>query len=200
MYCGRQLTLTIDSCSLVFLLQANISNWPSRKQTCPSTITSFRLGSIHSSSVFDSRTSPVAGSTEGVVPAGEVWLPQMEIAFETGEIAQGGDDGRALAIPIKVRGQVIGVLDASKSTSSEAWSEEEIGLLRTLTEQLGTALEGARLYQDTQRRATRERLVGEVTARMRESLDVERVLQAAVREFGKSLGADEVKIRLTADS
>jgi GAF domain-containing protein len=136
----------------------------------------------------------------GIAPAGDVWLPQMETAFETGEIAQGGGDGRTLAIPIKVRGQVIGVLDASKPASSEAWSEEEIGLLQTLTEQLGTALEGARLYQDTQRRATRERLIGEVTARMRESLDVERVLQAAVREFGKTLGADEVKIRLTSDS
>ncbi len=136
----------------------------------------------------------------GIVPAGDVWLPQMEAAFESGEIAQGEDGGRTLAVPIKVRGQVIGVLDASKSASSEAWSEEEVALLRTLTEQLGTALEGARLYQDSQRRATRERLIGEVTSRMRESLDVERVLQAAVREFGKTLGADEVKIRLTADS
>jgi GAF domain-containing protein len=136
----------------------------------------------------------------GIAPAGDVWLPQMETAFETGEIAQGRDGGRTLAIPIKVRGQVIGVLDASKSASSEAWNEEEVDVLQTLTEQLGTALESARLYQDTQRRATRERLVGEVTARMRESLDVERVLQAAVREFGKTLGADEVKIRLTSNS
>ena len=105
-----------------------------------------------------------------------------------------------MAIPVKVRGQVIGVIDAAKPAPSEAWTAEETALLQTLTEQLGTALEGARLYQDTQRRATRERLIGEVTSHMRESLDVERVLQAAVREFGKTLGADEVKIRLTADS
>jgi GAF domain-containing protein len=136
----------------------------------------------------------------GVAPAGDVWLPQMETAFETGEIAQGEDGGRTLSIPVKVRGQVIGVIDASKPAPSEAWSVEEIALLRTLTEQLGAALESARLYQDTQRRATRERLISEVTSHMRESLNVERVLQAAVREFGKTLGADEVKIRLTADN
>jgi GAF domain-containing protein len=136
----------------------------------------------------------------GIVPASDAWLPQMETAFETGEIAQGADGGRTLAMPVKVRGQVIGVIDASKPAPSEAWSAEEIALLQTLTEQLGAALEGARLYQDTQRRATRERLIGEVTSHMRESLDVERVLQAAVREFGKTLGVDEVKIRLTADS
>jgi GAF domain-containing protein len=80
----------------------------------------------------------------GIAPAGDVWLPQMETAFETGEIAQGRDGGRTLAIPIKVRGQVIGVLDASKSASSEAWNEEEVDVLQTLTEQLGTALESAR--------------------------------------------------------
>jgi len=136
----------------------------------------------------------------GIAPAGDVWLPQMETAFETGEIAQGEDGGRTLSIPVKVRGQVIGVINASKPAPSEAWNVEEIALLRTLAEQLGTALEGARLYQDTQRRATRERLISEVTSRMRESMDVERVLQAAVREFGKTLGADEVKIRLTADN
>jgi GAF domain-containing protein len=136
----------------------------------------------------------------GIAPASDVWLPQMETAFATGEIVQGEDGGQTLAIPVKVRGQVIGVIDAFKPAASEAWSVEEIALLRTLTEQLGTALEGARLYQDTQRRATRERLIGEVTSHMRESLDVERVLQAAVREFGKTLGADEVKIRLTVDN
>jgi GAF domain-containing protein len=43
--------------------------------------------------------------------------------------------------------------------------------------QLGLALESARLYQDTQRRAAQEQLVGEVTSRMRETLDVEKVLQ-----------------------
>jgi len=105
-----------------------------------------------------------------------------------------------LKLRVQARGNVIGTISAHKPGQAGTWTPEEIALLETLAEQLGTALESARLYQDTQRRATRERLVGEVTSRMRESLDVERVLQAAVREFGKTLGADEVKIRLTADN
>ena len=105
-----------------------------------------------------------------------------------------------LKLRVQARGNVIGTISAHKPGQAGTWTPEEIALLETLAEQLGTALESARLYQDTQRRATRERLVGEVTSRMRESLDVERVLQAAVREFGKRLGADEVRIRLTADN
>jgi GAF domain-containing protein len=66
---------------------------------------------------------------------------------------------------------------------------------------LGQALESARLYQDTQRRAARERLVGEVTARMRETLDMDAVLQTAVQQMRQALGLHDVTIRLEgADS
>jgi GAF domain-containing protein len=65
-----------------------------------------------------------------------------------------------------------------------------------LTEQLGVALDSARLYQDTQRRAVQERLVGEVTARMRETLDMETVLKTAAQEIGQKLGLHDIAIQL----
>ena len=106
------------------------------------------------------------------------------------------DDQGAVALPIKVRDQVIGVIDARKPERGD-WTKEQIALLETLTEQLGVALESARLYQDTRRRAAQERLIGEVTARMRESLDIDQVLQTAAHQVGQALGAHEVNIRLT---
>ena len=69
-------------------------------------------------------------------------------------------------------------------------------VLQTLTEQLGAALESARLYQDTQRRAARERLTGAIATRMRESLDMETVLQTAAREIGEKLGLHDIAIQL----
>ncbi|MFN2167887.1 MAG: GAF domain-containing protein, partial [Anaerolineae bacterium] len=105
-------------------------------------------------------------------------------------------DSRTVAIPIKVSDQVIGVVDGRKPDGSGEWTAEEIGLLEALTEQLNVALEGARLYQDSQRRATQEQLIGEVTARMRETLDMDTVLQTAVREIGEALGIAEVEVRL----
>jgi len=133
-----------------------------------------------------------------VGPAGEAWTSHMQTALESGQTVR-GQDAAAVAIPIKVRDRVIGVIDGRKRDGSGQWTQEEIALMQTLAEQSAVALESARLYQDTQHRAAREQLAAQITARMRESLDVDRVLQIAAREFGETLGASEVKIRLTAD-
>ncbi len=65
-----------------------------------------------------------------------------------------------------------------------------------VSSRLTRALESARLYQDAQRRAARERLVSDVTTRMRETLDVDTVLQTAVREMRQVLGLHDVTVRL----
>jgi hypothetical protein len=56
------------------------------------------------------------------------------------------------------------------------------------------------LYHTTQRRAAQERLIGEVTARMRETLDVEAVVKTAADEIYKVLELDEVVVRLVPPS
>ncbi len=103
-----------------------------------------------------------------------------------------------VSVPLRVRDQVIGVIDARKPQG--AWTGEEIALVETLAEQMGMALESARLYQDTRRRAAQEQLVGEITARMRESLDMDAVLKTALNEMYRALGLDEIVIRLTTES
>jgi hypothetical protein len=61
---------------------------------------------------------------------------------------------------------------------------------------LSLSLESARLFQETQRRAARERLTGEIAARMRETLDVDAVLETAVREIGRALNIAEIEVRM----
>jgi GAF domain-containing protein len=104
-----------------------------------------------------------------------------------------------LALPIKVRGHMIGTIKAHKPGEAGEWAAEEVALMETLAEQLGLALESARLYQDTQRRAVRERLAGEIAARMRETLDMDAVLQGAIRHIGERLGIAEVEVRMGSD-
>ncbi|MFP4393700.1 MAG: GAF domain-containing protein [Anaerolineales bacterium] len=101
-----------------------------------------------------------------------------------------------LAIPVEVRGHVIGVVDAYKPDEDGAWTQEEIELLETLTAQLSQALESARLYEDTQRQAAFERVTGEIASRFRESLDVDRILQTAASEFQEVLNLDTVEVRV----
>ncbi len=101
-----------------------------------------------------------------------------------------------VAVPLRVRGQVIGVLDAHKPAGGGEWTEEETTLLETLADQLGVALDSARLYQETERRAAQERLVGDVTAQMRQTLDVDAVLRTAAQEMRQALGLSQMTIRL----
>ncbi|MEA3308802.1 MAG: GAF domain-containing protein [Chloroflexota bacterium] len=99
-------------------------------------------------------------------------------------------------IPLTVRGQTVGTLQARKLADAGEWTSEEMALLESLTGQLDMALEGARLYEDSQHRAAQERLVGEVTARMRETLDMDTVLQTAIREIGETLNMTEVEVQM----
>jgi GAF domain-containing protein/HAMP domain-containing protein len=136
----------------------------------------------------------------GITNAGDIWRPEMERALQEGEVVQGdGTDAEAkrpLAVPIRVRGDVIGVLDTYKPADAGEWTAEEVALLETLAEQLGLALDSARLYQDTQRRAAREQLTREITDRMRRATDVEDIVQTAVDELSRVLGTSRTFVRL----
>ena len=136
----------------------------------------------------------------GATQAGEIWRPEMERALHTGETIQGNgttvEERTTLAVPIKVRGTVIGVLDTCKPAARGAWTPAEVALIEALADQVGLALEGARLYRDAQRRAAREQLAAQVTAHMRETLDLETVLETAVREIGQTLDLHDVTIQL----
>ena len=99
-------------------------------------------------------------------------------------------------MPIKVRGDVVGVLDTYKPAEAGEWTDEEITLLETIADQLGMALESGRLYQDAQRRAVRERLTREITDQMRRAAGVEGIVQTAVNQLFDVLGASRTFVRL----
>lgn len=107
-----------------------------------------------------------------------------------------GVDAEKLSVPITVRGNVIGVVDAYKHAGAGPWTPKETELMASLGQQLGIALEDARQRQSAQVRAVREKLTGEVTARIRETLDMETVLRTAAQELRQALNLPEVSIRL----
>jgi len=146
------------------------------------------------------RAQPELGfrsDVRGVTSAQDVWRPEMEKALRERQTVQlsnlratdqSTNGGQSLAVPIKVRGQVVGVLDTYKPEDAGQWTPEEIATLESITEQLGAALESARLYQDTQRRATRERLTREITDELRRATSAESIVQTAVDELFRVLG------------
>lgn len=117
----------------------------------------------------------------------------------TGHNAPGNEpetEQASLHIPIKVRGNVIGKLDTHKTIENPDWKPEEVAMVQTVVDQLGLALESAQLYREAQYRAERERVIGSITTQMRESLDVDIVLQTAVREMRDALGLQDIAIHL----
>jgi len=137
---------------------------------------------------------------QAVAPVEGSWRPRMVQAAQDGRIRHDdGDKAPAVAVPLKVRDQVVGVLDFRKGEAEGAWTEAEVDLLEALADQLGAALDGARLFQDSQRRAVHEQLVGQITRRVRETLDVDTVLKTVADEMYSALGLNEVVVRLATE-
>jgi GAF domain-containing protein len=67
-------------------------------------------------------------------------------------------------------------------------------LLEPMATQAAQAMESARLFEATQRRAAREQVVNRLTARFARSLDIDTVLQTVVQELGESLSVREVSV------
>lgn len=145
------------------------------------------------------RARPNLGCTRddrGLSTVSGQWTPESMLALQTGRIVPGSDGTASLVIPVTAHGKIIGLIEAHKPADAEPWTSEQTSLLEILADQLGVALDSARLYEDTQRRAAEDRLVGEITARIRETLDVDTVLQTAVREMSKTLDIPRVEVRL----
>jgi GAF domain-containing protein/HAMP domain-containing protein len=100
-----------------------------------------------------------------------------------------------IALPVKLRGQTIGVLNIKAPTKNRKWNQDEINLAQAVSDRLALALDNARLLQESQRRASKEAKIGEVTAKIGASINMRNVLQTAVEELGRALPGSEVLIQ-----
>jgi GAF domain-containing protein len=103
----------------------------------------------------------------------------------------------AIAVPIKLRGQTIGVLDIRAKNGARSWKQDEIAMLQAAAERAALALENARLIESAQRRAARERAIGDISTKIGAVSNLESILQAAVEELGRKIGgATEVMLEI----
>jgi len=103
-----------------------------------------------------------------------------------------------LILPIRLREQVLGVIEARKPDHAGPWSQDEIEQLTSLVDQLSVALENARLYEDTQTRAEQERILAEITTKVRATTDINTIMQTAMLELATALNVPQGAIRLQA--
>jgi len=149
---------------------------------------------------FEVAQPDVAVPGETLLPALKEALSQRRTVTLARRDGQEREDGTppyaALVTPMMLRGGVVGALRICREAGERPWTDDERALVEAVTERLVLAADNLRLLEDTQRRAAREQLTGEVTARVRETLDMDTVLQTAIREIGEALGLAEVEVRM----
>ncbi|KAF0108766.1 MAG: hypothetical protein FD146_652 [Anaerolineaceae bacterium] len=104
-----------------------------------------------------------------------------------------GQDSKAISVPLTLREQIIGQLDLE---GSQEWTQEERTLIEAVATQAALALENARLLEESQQLALRERLAAEIIGKIWSSPNVDIILQTSVKELGRALRADEATIEL----
>ena len=115
------------------------------------------------------------------------------------EYALGDSDvlGNEIEIPLALRDQIIGQIQL---TSNEEWTPEQKNLIESIATQAALALENARLVEESQSIAVRERMANEIIAKVWASTTMDSILQTTVRELGRALEAAEVDIEVTMDN
>ena len=104
-----------------------------------------------------------------------------------------------LNIPINLRENPIGAIVLRRNPEEIPWTEDDLELAKEVTTQIAISLENARLLEESQRRATQERLLSQASTRFSQSLNINTVLQMAVRELGQLSGVKEVTVELAPD-
>lgn len=99
-----------------------------------------------------------------------------------------------LIAPIIFQGQVLGALELN--APNRTWTSDEIVMIEAVLNQTSLSLENTRLIFETRNRAEQEKMIGEISTRVRETLDLETILQTSVQELQQGLQLSEVEIRL----
>lgn len=126
----------------------------------------------------------------------EAWidsnLPQGGVSLALGENSAGGE-ANVVVVPIALRDQIIGQLTLE---AEDTLSVEDKNWIQAIATQTALALENARLLEESQSAAMREKFVTEITGKIWASTSLDGILQTAVRELGQILDVTNATIEL----
>jgi GAF domain-containing protein len=98
------------------------------------------------------------------------------------------------AVQVKLHGKVIGILHIESNDPSKTWQTDQVSLVEAVAEHAAFAMENAQLFQDARRRASKERLISEVTSKISGVFSVENIFRTTAQEE-RVLGGSEVLIQ-----
>jgi signal transduction histidine kinase/CheY-like chemotaxis protein len=107
-----------------------------------------------------------------------------------------GGDAAVLAVPLRVKGQIIGALSVA-DRAGRRFTAAEAEMLQAFADQAAVAVDNARLYEEAMRQRREFDVVAALAAEINRSLDLDRVLQQVAEAAMALCGGDVVHIALS---
>jgi GAF domain-containing protein len=125
------------------------------------------------------------------------WTAPMRQAYqgESSVIIRQDQQAHIAAIPIRVRGEVIGVLEVERG-GEKPWTDHDIELAETLVDRLALAIENARLFEQASMAAERESVVNRIAQDVQQAESIDAVLRSALSELSTVLGASRGVVQI----
>jgi GAF domain-containing protein/HAMP domain-containing protein len=106
--------------------------------------------------------------------------------------------GATLSLPVKLRGEIIGSVDV-RAPDNRQWDQDELDIVSAILERAAITMENARLLAESQRRAAKERTIGEISAKISALTDIDDLLKTAAQELNHTLPGAEISIQFQKD-
>jgi GAF domain-containing protein len=148
----------------------------------------------YASDVFDLRI-PIGSGITGWVAAHRRTLRVNNVLQDTRYIEGSPNTRSEMAIPLLYRSEVLGVLNV-ESEQFSAYAENDEELLGTLGGSLAAIIANARLLEQIRARAERERILFEISDKIRRTTDMETILATTASELTRAVGATGAQIKL----
>jgi GAF domain-containing protein len=135
---------------------------------------------------------------DGSVQQDSRWSASMRQAYqgESSVVLRQDQEVNIAALPLRVRGEVIGVLEIERD-GDEPWTEADLELAETLVERLALAVENARLFEQATLSVEREQFVNRVGQEVQSAQSIDDVLQTALNELSTLLGASRGVVQIS---
>jgi PAS domain S-box-containing protein len=129
-----------------------------------------------------------------VSPVDELPSPAYDLAVERNEIVgldASGASESVLAVPLRIRGQVIGSLGVEADNGRD-WTPEEVTLVEAVSEQVAQAIDSARLFAEAQKTALSMESLYQTSRAISSSLEEEEMVRAVLEAVYRTLNCEHV--------
>lgn len=148
----------------------------------------------YSESTMD-MTIPFGSGITGWVAAHRKPLRVNDITQDARYIMVSSNTRSELTLPLIFRNDILGVLNV-ESEQIGAYNENDEEMLGTLAGSLAAIIANARLVDQIRKQAERERMLNEISSKIRRSTDMQTILNTAIQELHRVTGARKAQINI----